>query len=153
MINADIRKVIEDKAAKYGIDPDLVEAFCMVESSGIPDVDRYEPLFRHRYIDKLKLDEEESRDRATSFGLMQIMGQVARELGFKGQFSELYTPEIGLEYSLKHLARFIKKYAAAGLDYAIAAYNAGTPQKHGGIFVNQGYVDKVKKEYRRIKAK
>ena len=152
-MNQEIRKVIKEKALKYGIDPDLIEAFCLVESSDDPDAERFEPDFKKRYIDYMKLDNEEAEGRATSYGLMQIMGQVARELGFKGQFSELFTPEIGLEYSIRHLKHFIDKYNKQGMNHAIAAYNAGSARIKGGLFVNQGYVDKVNKALNKIKGR
>ena len=44
----------------------------------------------------------ERKDRATSWGLCQVMGQVARELGCKVrsllELDQLCAPEVGLEY-------------------------------------------------------
>jgi len=144
MIAPELRKIIEDKAAEFQIDADLIEAFCMTESSGNPHAIRYEDAFYQRYTENMAFSESEDKGRATSYGLMQIMGEVARELGFKGAFTELFDPATGLEYALKHLKRFIVKYQAEGLDYAIASYNAGSPRfDDSGHFVNQKYVDQV----------
>jgi soluble lytic murein transglycosylase-like protein len=152
MVKPEIRAIIEKKAREFELDPDLIEAFCMTESSGNPQAVRYEPGFYKRYIMPMHLEEKEGKGRATSYGLMQIMGEVAREYGFKDDFERLFNPEIGLEYSLKHLKRFIKKYESKGIDYAMAAYNAGTPKVDDlGRFHNQEYVDKVHKFLERIK--
>ncbi len=156
MVKPEIREKIEDTAKLYGIDPDLVEAFVMAESSGNPQATRYEPAFYKRYIQPLIPKEgitpHEAIGRATSWGLMQIMGQVARERGFKGEFEELLTPNQGLDWGCKHLKRFLKRYDP-DLDAAIASYNAGSPRRTdtGRSFVNQRYVDKVKNYYTTIK--
>lgn len=151
MITPEIRKVIEDKAIEFELDPDLIQAFVMAESSGKPDAYRYEDAFYHHYTEPMNFSEDEEKGRATSYGLMQIMGQVARELGFKGEFIELFDPATGLDYSLKHLKRFIKKYQTQGLDYAIASYNAGSPRFKNGHFVNQEYVNRIYKYLKEIK--
>lgn len=150
-----LRRIIEEKAGEVGIDPDLCQAFCAVESSYNPHATRYEPNFYKRYIlpmlTKGDITADEARGRATSYGLMQIMGQVAREKGFRGKFEELYGLAAGLEWGLKHLKHFIDKYAP-NLDDAIASYNAGSPRKAGdGWYVNQGYVDKIHKYLNQIK--
>ncbi len=158
MVNPEIRAKIEKAAKDACLDADLVEAFVMTESSGNPKATRYEPAFYKRYVQPLLgkakgLTPHELAGRATSWGLMQLMGQVARELGFKGQFEELFIPEIGLKWSLKHLCHFIDKYHD-DLDMAIAAYNAGTPKRTdtGKSFRNQAYVDKVRGYLKQIKA-
>jgi len=155
MVNLDIRKVIEDRAKEFGIAPDLVEAFVMVESSGRPNATRYEPAFYKHYILPMLLNNaitaDEARGRATSYGLMQIMGQVAREKGFKGSFEELFDPSTNLYWCLKHLKRFIDKYAP-NLDDAIASYNAGSPRKdETGGYVNALYVSRIHKYLEKIK--
>jgi soluble lytic murein transglycosylase-like protein len=151
MITPELRKTIEDKASEFQIDANLIEAFCMTESSGNPNAVRYEPAFYRKYIVPMNLPESEGLGRATSYGLMQIMGEVARELGFTGQFMELFDPATGLEYALKHLKHFVLKYQAQGLDYAIASYNAGSPRVgDDGKFVNQQYVDTVHSYWNKI---
>ena len=137
---------------------DLILAIIQQESGGDPWACRFEPLFYDKYI---KSNEHittppgvsmatEQICRATSWGLMQIMGQVARERGFTGKFlSELCQPEIGLLWAMLHLDRFYKKYTE--LD-AIASYNAGSPRKKTGSlqYVNQDYVDGVLEWRRKV---
>lgn len=145
MLSQAIKSTIKIRSEEFGIDPALTTAFVMVESSGNPTATRYEPNFYKRYILPLKLPPPEGTKRATSWGLMQLMGQVAREKGFKGEFEELFEPATGLYWSLKHLKHFINKYAP-NLDDAIASYNAGSPRKtKEGNYVNQVYVDKIHK--------
>ena len=156
MIPLIIKETIKIRADEYGLDPDLVLAFVMVESSGNPKATRYETNFYKRYIQpmlaKKEIEPKEAIGRATSFGLMQIMGEVAREYGFKGEFEELLEPSENLRWSLMHLKHFMRKYKTEGRDYAIAAYNAGTPRMKEGRFVNQSYVDKIHKYLGQIKA-
>jgi len=153
MVKPEIRTLIESKAAAYGLDPDLVEAHVFTESSGKPKSVRFEPRFCERYVRPLGIkDDNEARGRATSFGLLQIMGQVARELGFQGAFSSLLDPEVGLDWGCKKLSKCYKRYEKQGLDYGIAAYNCGRPVRIEGAFVNQEYVDKVHGFLREIKA-
>jgi soluble lytic murein transglycosylase-like protein len=157
MVKQDIRDEIEEVSKSYGFDPNLIESFVITESSGNPLATRYEPAFYRKYILPMlhhnAVTVEEAKNRATSWGLMQIMGQVARELGFKDSFHELLIPGIGLFWSCKHLKNKFKKYGDHGLDYVIASYNAGSPRKNNdGLFYNQKYVDKVNGYLNKIKA-
>jgi soluble lytic murein transglycosylase-like protein len=149
----ELRAIIEEKAKEYDVDPDLVQAFCCIESSYEPKATRYEPNFYARYIRPMvfagRITADEGMNRATSWGIMQIMGQVAREKGFNGEFSELFDPATALEWSLKHLKHFIVKYAS--LNDAIASYNAGSPRMNDNKYVNQQYVDKIHKALLEIK--
>jgi soluble lytic murein transglycosylase-like protein len=145
-VNIDIRQAIESIAYEHNIEPDLIEAMVLTESSGNAKAWRYEPAFYAKYIQKKDYPEELKKDLATSWGLMQVMGVVAWEMGLKGRIKEtLCTIEGGLEYGVKHFAKFLHKYG--NIPDAIASYNAGSPRRKDGIYVNQGYVDKVMKYY------
>ena len=79
---------------------------------------------------------------------MQIMGAVARECGYVGQFlGGLYDPAINLEFGCRHLQDLSRRYlATAGWPGVVAAYNAGSPRVlDDGHFSNQQYVDDVQK--------
>lgn len=146
-----IDSTINEKAKKYNIPIGLVKAIIQVESSGVESATRYEPGFKRKYLQNMSISEAEKIARATSYGLMQLMGQVAIELGFKGELVLLLHPEINIEWSLKHLANFIKKYFNTyGWLGVIASYNAGSPSLLStGKYVNQRYVDKVVAEWER----
>src|ERR1700735_1296507 len=69
-------------AAQHSLDPALVCAIVEQESAWDPHAIRYEPAFRTRYVAPLGLAPTEEVARSMSWGLMQVMGQVAREHGF-----------------------------------------------------------------------
>src|SRR5208282_5595831 len=92
-------------AANHKLDPALVCAVADQESSWNPYAIRYEPAFRSRYVAPLGLPPTEEVARSVSWGLMQVMGQVAREHGFSGKFlTALCEPEAGLEIGCAVLA-------------------------------------------------
>lgn len=117
------------RATQYSLDPALVCAVIEQESAWNPWALRYEPAFFKKYVAPLyvnqKISATEAYARAFSFGLMQVMGQVARERGFAGEFlSELCNPEVGLEFGCAHLAH--KLEAARGdMTRALLAWNGG----------------------------
>ena len=72
------------------LDPALVCAVVEQESAWNPWAMRYEPLFFSKYVAGLytnnKISATEAYARGFSWGLMQVMGQVAREAGFDSLF-------------------------------------------------------------------
>jgi soluble lytic murein transglycosylase-like protein len=101
-------------AERHGLDAALVCAVVEQESGWNQWATRYEPAFRIRYVAPLGLPVNEEISRSISWGLMQVMGQVAREAGFHGTFlSELCDPETCLEWGCTVLA---KKLVQAGGD-------------------------------------
>lgn len=156
MLDSRFLSLITQAAQTHGLPVSLVLAIVQVESGGNPWAARYEPGFYDRYVMTQPVKarapcsiKTEARLRATSFGLMQIMGQTARETGFDGVFlTELCDPAVGLDWSCKYLSRLLSVYRAKyGLEGAVAAYNAGSPKKGGdGRWVNQVYIDKIRRE-------
>ncbi len=149
---------ISKHASSQGIDPCLVASIVMVESEGVPEVTRYEPNWRH-FKDAEKhsftsgiTEETEKIHQATSWGIMQVMGAVARELKFDGSLPELIDIDKGLYVGCAKLRQLLNKHGSENIKDAIAAYNAGSPQKNqNGSYINQGYVDKVMKFYTELK--
>jgi soluble lytic murein transglycosylase-like protein len=81
-----LTNLAKDHAKKCNLDPALVCAVVEQESSWSPWAMRFEPGFLRRYI-KPPVPEAPTTGeiaRATSWGLLQIMGQVALEMGFEG---------------------------------------------------------------------
>src|SRR5437899_2957568 len=104
--------IAENKAGEHGIDPALLKALCEAESSWNPWAARWEPNFFRKYVaplysaSKIEGGATEAYMRAMSWGLGQVMGQTARELGFTGQFlTELCDPPIGLEFCCRKLRK------------------------------------------------
>lgn len=113
------------KAEAHGLEPDIFCALVEQESGWDTNATRFEPAFKTRYIDKLGLSEPEATERATSYGLCQVMGEVAREFGLLGDIpSQLCDPDTGLEYGARVLAH---KLAVNLGSYpkALEAYNGG----------------------------
>jgi soluble lytic murein transglycosylase-like protein len=116
-------------ADAQALDPVLVCAVIEQESGWNTWAMRYEPAFFARYVASLytnnKVSASEAYARGFSWGLMQIMGQVARETGFEAQFlSRLCDPEQGLALGCKVLR---KKFDSArgNATRALLAWNGG----------------------------
>ena len=116
-------------AAAYALDPAMVCAVIEQESSWNPWAMRYEPAFFAKYVAPLytnnKVSATEAYARGFSWGLMQVMGQVAREFGFDAPFlSALCEAEQGIAIGCKVLR---KKFDAASGDTtrALLAWNGG----------------------------
>jgi len=141
------------------IDPNLVLAIIHVESNENSYAVRYEPKFYEWLKGRITTEnwasiptkQTELRLRATSFGLMQVLGQVARENGFEGLYlTELCDPEVGIRYGMRVLAKQLRRYASKADPeaYAVSAYNRGSAGKSAnGSFHNQYYVNKVYNKY------
>ena len=132
----DARKSICAKyAAKYGIPTALLCAVAEQESGWNCWAIRYEPAFYDRYIQPLVntgavKSMTEATARATSYGLCQVMGQVAREQGFAGRYlTELCDPDCGLEMGAKKLAACLK--AKPDTFEALQKYNGGGNPSYG----------------------
>ena len=116
-------------AAAQSIDPALVCAVVEQESGWNPWAIRYEPLFFSKYVapqyTNNKISASEAYARGFSWGLMQVMGQVAREAGFDALFlSALCDPEQGLTIGCKVLRKKLDA-AASDTTRALLAWNGG----------------------------
>lgn len=105
-------------AVHHDLLPALVCAVVEQESAWNPYAIRYEPAFRTRYVAPLGLSSTEEIARSISWGLMQVMGQVAREHRFTGEFlAALCEPATGLDVGCQILA---SKLAGSGGDVTLA---------------------------------
>jgi soluble lytic murein transglycosylase-like protein len=144
--------MIRDVATETGVDPDLFQAICTHESSLNALAIRYEPFWKYFYYCRENAESlgisvnTETTLQAFSYGLCQIMGSVAREIGFRGPLTQLITdPALCLKHGAIHLKSFLQRYGSE--PDAISAYNQGSNKKtDGGMFANQSYVDSVNQE-------
>jgi hypothetical protein len=170
-----VNTVVDNTAAAHGLPVELIAAIVEVESTNNQWAWNPEPAYRYLWDVKrnapfrsLNAAEVASKrppadfpalagDRdqewwaqQASWGLVQVMGGVARECGFRGPYlTELCEPKTCLEYGCRHLANLHRRfYTRWGWDGVIAAYNAGSPRFNGRVFENQQYVDKVRKALR-----
>jgi len=122
---AEIIALAHAVASDHELDQALVCAVAEQESAWDSDAMRYEPEFRARYVAPLRLPPTEEIARSISWGLLQVMGQVAREHGFQGKFlSALCDPSAGLQIGCAVLAA---KLAAAdgNVPRGLALWNGG----------------------------
>ena len=177
-------------AAAYSLDADLVAALVEKESSGNPWAWNPEPryrwfwnvrtgtAFRKVHDTEVNLEiappdfpsiagdrDQEWWAQQASWGLLQVMGAVARERGFDGPYlTALCDPVINLEIGCRHLAHLTgymnRRYKglSSSQDGAVrfsvlAAYNGGiagnTPD--GGTVRNRAYAQDVLDRYARIR--
>jgi soluble lytic murein transglycosylase-like protein len=132
----DARKALAGKwATVHGLDPALVAAVATHESSWNVWAVRYEPGFFSRYIQPLLNNGTvktltDATMRSTSFGLMQIMGQTAREKGFTGSFlTQLCDPDVGMDYGCRKLAKCTTDHPN-DVRGALLAYNGGSDPQY-----------------------
>jgi hypothetical protein len=158
------RMEVEHAARKHQLDPDLVESVCRVESDGHRWAWNPEPHYRYLWNVKTQRPfraltaterasetppadfpclagdrDQEFWGQQASWGLMQVMGAVAREYGFQEPYlSQLCEVRYGLEFGCTVLAARLR-WAKGDQAKALAAYNAG----QGGWENGQGYAVKV----------
>lgn len=154
----DFKPLISQICAKQVLDAALLEAFCWTESNMDPFAVRYESNWKYLFqVDEnareLKISQDtEKHLQMFSYGLGQVMGSVARELGFKGSLLKMADPVIGLEFSAKKLKSLTKKYTK--MNDVIASYNAGSTRFNvEGAYINQDYVNKVLSKYMELDGK
>jgi soluble lytic murein transglycosylase-like protein len=154
------RHEIEQAATEYALPPSLIAAVIQEESRFDAWATRAEP----RYLQSRKVRRSAARfahahrlgpsaftelvDRSRSYGLMQIMGETAREQGFDRPFlAELYIPTNAISHGAMLLKRLLNRYHNDTLS-AISAYNQGSARRTNrgakrGVFANARYVYRV----------
>lgn len=137
MTQQGMTQLAREVAARRGVDPATFCALVHRESGWNTWATRYEPAFYDRYVASMTgLTQTEMRTRATSFGLGQVMGQTARELGFANPWlAELCDPAIGLDLAACKFHRCVVQHPG-DLRGALLAYNGGS---------DSGYPDAVLK--------
>lgn len=121
----DLLALARAAAVRHALDPALVCAVIEQESAWNPHAIRYESAFRTRYVAPLDLPPTEEIARSISWGLMQVMGQVAREHGYAEKFlSALCDPAAGLDIGCAVLAAKFSS-AAGNAARALELWNGG----------------------------
>lgn len=162
-------ELIEQTALRYKLQISVVRAVCYVESRFNTWAWNPEPQYRYLWDVRRKAPfraltaaeilaerppsdfhslaadaDQEWWGQQASWGLMQVMGGVAREYGFTGPYlTELLDPAVGLDVGCRVLN---ERMSWSGLDLAaaLASYNGGKGgNQPGGRLRNQPYVDKV----------
>jgi hypothetical protein len=140
----DVAALVSAAAKRYAIDEFVLAAQVLHESGGDPLAARYEVGYRWLWpsaqfikpIPPCSLDTERVF-QMTSWGLLQVMGAVARERGFRGTFLSglAADPALALDLGAKHLAAALGRYG--NVRDALSAYNAGHPTPNNfGTYVD-----------------
>lgn len=139
--------ILTESCHKEGVDPNLLSAIITVESSWNTYAARYESNYSYannqEHFAKLNGISILTEDKLQCFslGLGQVMGGVARELGFAGPLPSLCDPKLGISLAAHYFKVRCLKYAK--LEDQIVSYNAGSPVMRNGLYVDQVYIDKV----------
>lgn len=128
-------------AVAHGLDPALVCAVCEQESGWNPWINRYEPAFETnpRYAANIQADAHilvhsvtyevtlatEIKNRCMSWGLLQTLGQTAREFGAKCPLPNLADPSYGLEWGTTILKHKIAVVGKGDVVVGLEEYNGG----------------------------
>jgi soluble lytic murein transglycosylase-like protein len=122
-----LTNLAKDQAKQFSLGPALVCAVVEQESEWNPWAIRSEKAFEVRYIDPMGLKNvTEVWSRSMSWGLMQLMGETAREFGFTGKYlSQLCEPPTGLLWGCKKLRRCFDLHPNDN-EKALLAYNGGS---------------------------
>ena len=121
--------IIIEASSRHSIDPALVKAIIMAESS-------YNPI---------------AISKKGARGLMQLMPETASSLGVEDPFN----PEHNINGGIKYMKKLLRQFKGE-LPLALAAYNAGSSKvrKYNGIppfKATQHYVKNVLKYYKKYK--
>jgi hypothetical protein len=164
-----IVQIAHETAGRYGLPPLLVQAVVQHESTGDVWAWNAEPRYRwfwdvragkpFRPVTAAEAAAEvppkdfkacngvdpdaEWWGQQASWGLMQVMGAVARERGFTGRFlNALHDPVLNVDIGCKHLAAYAKRYLGRlGWAGVLRAYNGGSyAAAHNS---NPGYPAKI----------
>lgn len=136
MTQGDMVAMAQATAIKYGLDPALICGICEQETGDRkPDpatgreqwstwAIRHEPGFDAKYIKPLHLADTEEVARSISWGLMQTMGESARELGYTGHLAQCCDPATGLELGVRWFKMKLQK-AGGDVSKALLFWNGG----------------------------
>ena len=160
------RPLLTHWARAFDVPVSLAEAIVSVESAGNTYAHRFEPHYRYLWNvqtnQPFRLDAYEAKAKKppsnfpapagltaasefvaqqTSWGLMQLMGAVAREHGFSGPLPSLTEASKGLEFGCRYLQvlahRHQERHGWAGV---IRAYNTGRATE---TIAGQRYLQKI----------
>jgi hypothetical protein len=136
-LKPEILALVDPAAKKNGLDFWTLVAQIEKESSGNPLAMRHEPDFRWFYPRGAHPTGDELEFQRSSWGLLQIMGATARELGYTAPATPWPSsplkndPVTALDLGCRYLAGELKRYG--NLRDALSAYNSGhaTPNNFG----------------------
>jgi hypothetical protein len=139
-----ITQLIHQSAVAINWSPTLLQAQVQVESAGDTNAFRYEPAFFAHYV----LHNASAKAAlygpiaACSFGLLQIMWEVAVEEGYTGRPECLFDPATGLMCGTRHLQK-LRMWRPDDDHAVLAAYNGGMAGNGNAPYRNADYIKRV----------
>lgn len=144
---ARIKKYVHFFAGQYTLDPALVASVIWQESKGDPWAHRYENKFFLRYLASVASRKDlrgyvppsggqislstEVRDRSYSWGVMQVMGETAREFNYQEEsLAKLLRIPENIEIGCKILDAKIKK-ANGNIEEGLLFWNGQANPDYG----------------------
>ena len=165
------RNIVEIMAVRFELKSELVLAIIKVESDGnelaYNPEGKWEDGRWYGFWSKYMKNNPNYKNHPLgryiclngAFGLMQVLAVRAVELGFglNRDPSELWKPEVGIEFGCRNLRMLLDRYKGNIWD-AVAAYNQGNNRrfsggKNKGKYCNHRYVEKVREYYEKYKNK
>lgn len=148
---SELESYIEKYASKYTLERGLIYGVIMAESGGDIFAVRYEPGWKYilhpgTYAEKNRVSvQTEIHLQKCSWGLMQVMGTVARELGYEDSLLAISDPDLAIDLGCKKLRQLFDRHK--NIPDAVSSYNMGSPRRDRDFkyYLNQSYVDKVLK--------
>lgn len=142
----DVRDIAAKAIRETGADVvnrEYLAALAKMESGLDPYATRYEPYFYDSYIQGLGLGQKyrvgrcsvqtEEVNLATSFGLFQIMGVVARERNCRLEFlTHLLDPAVNAHYACLHFKWMADQFETKDLFTLAVCWNGGNPASRAG---------------------
>lgn len=158
----DIKKEYSEICQKYSkiygnFDPFWLLALIQQESSGNPWVVRYEMKYQYilstEYYSKLNRITENTElvCQKMSWGLGQIMGAVARDLGHQNLITELLNPDLNIRYMAMLIQNLLKKSTQPNDVFAMYNGGIGALSRVHGLYPNQSYVNAVGLHLQKLK--
>jgi hypothetical protein len=131
-------RIIQEISVSFSLDPSLVQAFVCQESGGDPCAVRFEKGYYGNSVVRREAAEFSKKNggiptfdtelvcRSLSWGLGQIMGQVARESGLTDKFLSVLT---NIENNIKWICILLLRRQGMAriknLDHLIISWNQG----------------------------
>jgi len=115
-------------ASEHGIDPRLLTALVLTESSGRADAFRYEKNVATWFMKNPKAAGLCERRACSSYGLCQVLYATATDYGFSTEPEYLFIPRANLDLGARILKDLLR-WARGDEAKALQAYNGG----RGGV--------------------
>jgi hypothetical protein len=151
----DLTRIVKLECNARKIDFNVISTIIHVESSWRPNSARYERKYAWtKDIEKFSKLHGITKDtemgfQKTSWGLMQVMGGTARDIGYSGWLPDLCDPEIGVHVGCEYFQNVCGQYL--DIRDQFAAYNGGSiKRKLDKTYRNQEYVDKALFVFKKI---